>query len=65
MLLGRLEVGLMTIFLQEQLPSGYWFQYSRCNNQRLGFIRAVQRHRSNGKRQRLVDGDGKVLDLIF
>ena len=55
----------MKIILQEQLPSGTWFGWSSGNSQRICYFRAVQRNKSNGKRQRLVDSDGKLLDLIF
>jgi len=55
----------MKIFLEEQLPSGYWFQYSRCNNQRIGFIRASQRAASTGRRNRLVDDNGRIVDIIL
>ena len=55
----------MKIFLEEQLPSGYWFQYSRCNNQRIGFIRASQRASSTGRRNRLVDDNGRIVDIIL
>ena len=55
----------MRIFLEEQLPSGYWFRYSRGNNQRICFIRAQQRATRNKKRNRLVDEEGRVLDIIL
>ncbi|WP_413389815.1 hypothetical protein [Prochlorococcus marinus] len=55
----------MKILLQEQITYGYWFSWSSGTNERICYLRAVQRNRSTGKRQRLVDSDGKLLDLIF
>ena len=55
----------MKIIMQEQLSYGRWYSYSSGSNQRICFIRASQRHTSNGRRQRLVDSEGRVLDIIF
>jgi len=55
----------MTIFMEEQLPSGDWFQYSRGNTQKICHIRALQRASSSKRRNRLVDEEGRVLDIIF
>ena len=55
----------MKIFLEEQLPSGNWFQYSRGNNQRICYIRASQRASSSKRRNRLVDEEGRILDIIL
>ena len=55
----------MKIIMQEQLSYGRWFSYSSGSNQRICFIRESQRHTSNGRRQGLVDSEGRVLDIIF
>ena len=55
----------MKIFMEEQLPSGYWYQYSRGNNQRICYIRATQRAASNGRRNRLIDDEGRIIDIIL
>tara|TARA_R100001594_G_C3836697_1_gene214767 strand:+ start:210 stop:380 length:171 start_codon:yes stop_codon:yes gene_type:complete len=55
----------MKIFLQEQLPSGYWHQYERGYNQRICYIRAQQRASRSKRRNRLVDDEGRILDIIL
>ena len=55
----------MTIFMEEQLPSGNWFQYSRGSNQRICYIRATQRASHSKRRNRLVDEEGKIIDIIL
>ena len=55
----------MKILLEEQLPSGYWFQYSNGYNQRICYVRAQQRATITGRRNRLIDNEGRILDIII
>ena len=51
--------------MEEQLPSGNWFQYSRGDNQRICYIRASQRATLSRRRNRLVDDEGRIIDIIL
>jgi hypothetical protein len=54
----------MTIYIEWQDQHGNWHHYQSKQNQADAY-RVAQRHaESTGKRHRLVDGDGRLLDLI-
>ena len=53
---------LMIIQWQDQF--GRWQRYTEMHNQANAFRSAQARARSTGKRHRLVDPDGSLLDLL-
>lgn len=57
-------VDLMTISIEWQDQHGNWHHYQSKQNQADAYRVAQRRAQSTGKRHRLVDGDGRLLDLI-
>jgi len=55
---------LVKIHIEYQDQFGYWKHYTTQNHQPSAYITAKHRARSTGKRYRLVDEDGRVLDLL-
>jgi len=54
----------MTIKIEWQDQHGNWHHYQSKQNQADAYRVAQRRAESTGKRHRLVDGDGRLLDLI-
>ena len=54
----------MTINIEYQDQHGNWHHYQNNQNQADAYRVAQRRAESTGKRHRLVDGDGRLLDLI-
>ena len=54
----------MTIIIEWQDQFGRWHQYQTKQNQADAYRVAQRRAESTGKRHRLVDEDGHLLDLI-
>ena len=54
----------MTINIEWQDQHGYWHPYQTKQNHVDAYRVAQRRAASTGKRHRLVDGDGRLLDLI-
>jgi hypothetical protein len=54
----------MTINIEWQDQHGNWRHYQTKQNQADAYRVAQRRAESTGKRHRLVDGDGRLLDLI-
>ena len=54
----------MTINIEYQDQFGRWHHYQTKQNQVDAYRVAQRRAESTGKRHRLVDGDGRLLDLI-
>ena len=52
------------IIIQWQDQFGKWQQYQTVHHEGNAYQIASQLARSTGKRHRLVDGDGRLLDLI-
>lgn len=52
------------IFIQFMDDFHQWKQYTMKHNQRDAYRTAVNRSKSTGRRMRLVDEDGTLLDLI-
>ena len=53
----------MTINIEWQDQFGRWHHYQTKQNQADAYRVAQRRAASTGKRHRLVDGDGRLLDL--
>ena len=54
----------MTINMESQDQDGNWHHYQSKQNQADAYRVAQRRAESTGKRHRLVDGDGRLLDVI-
>ena len=54
----------LTINIEWQDQHGNWHHYQTKQNQADAYRVAQRRAESTGKRHRLVDGDGRLLDLI-
>ncbi|MCP9911281.1 hypothetical protein KBZ15_15410 [Cyanobium sp. BA20m-p-22] len=54
----------MTINIQWQDQNGYWRHFQSKQNQADAYRVAQRRAESTKKRHRLVDDDGRLLDLI-
>jgi len=54
----------MTIDIEWQDQFGCWHHYQSKQNQADAYRVAQRRAESTGKRHRLVDGSGRLLDLI-
>jgi len=54
----------MTIKIQYQDQFGKWQQYQTVHHQGNAYQIAKQLARSTGKRYRLVDGNGGLLDIV-
>jgi len=54
----------MKIFIQYQDQFGHWKQYTTKHNERDAFRTAQSRATSTGKRHRLIDESGSLLDLL-
>ena len=52
------------VIIQLQDQFGRWQSYTEMHNQANAFRSAQARARSTGKRHRLVDPDGSLLDLL-
>ena len=50
--------------IQWQDQFGHWQRYSEQHNQASAFRTAQARAKSTGKRHRLVDEDGQLLDVL-
>ena len=57
-------VELMTINIEWQDQNGYWRHFQTKQNQADAYRVAQRRAESTKKRHRLVDGDGRLLDLV-
>jgi len=55
---------IMKIFIQYQDQFGHWKQYTTKHNERDAFRTAQSRATSTGKRHRLIDESGSLLDLL-
>ena len=55
---------MMKLVIEYQDQHGYWKRYQTCHHQQNAYKTAVTRARQTGKRFRLVDEDGHLLDLI-
>ena len=55
---------MTTINIQWQDQFGRWQHYQRMHNAADAFRTAQSRARSTGKRHRLVDANGQLLDLV-
>ena len=60
----RSGVDRVTINIQWQDQFGRWHHYQTKQNQADAFRVAQRRAESTKKRHRLVDGDGRLMDLI-
>jgi hypothetical protein len=54
----------MKVRIEWQDQHGYWRPYQTQHHQQNAYRTATTRARSTGKRHRLVDEDGHLLDLI-
>jgi len=54
----------MMINIEYQDQHGNWHHYQTKQNQAGAYRVAQRRAESTGKRHRLVDGDGRLLDLL-
>ena len=52
------------IIIQWQDQFGHWQRYQEKHNAADAYRTAQQRARSTGKRHRLVDDDGRLLDIL-
>ena len=52
------------VIIQWQDQFGRWQRYTEMHNQANAFRSAQARARSTGKRHRLIDTDGSLLDLL-
>jgi hypothetical protein len=50
--------------IEYQDQFGRWHHYQTMHNEANAFRTAQSRARSTGKRYRLVDGDGRLLDIL-
>jgi hypothetical protein len=65
MVLEHFQVWIeMKIHIQVQNQFGEWQHFQTMNHQPSAFRTAQNRAKSTGKRHRLVDEDGRLLDLI-
>jgi len=55
---------MQRFIIQWQDQFGRWQRYSEQHNQASAFRTAQARARSTGKRHRLIDEDGHLLDLL-
>ena len=54
----------MKVFIQGQDQFGHWKHYTMTHHQANAYRSAVFRAKNTKKRHRLVDEDGRLLDLI-
>jgi hypothetical protein len=54
----------MKVIVEYQDQHGYWKRYSSSHHQPSAYKSASNRARQTGKRHRLIDEDGNLLDLI-
>ena len=54
----------MKVFIQYQDQFGRWHPYQTKHNERDAYRTAESRAKSTGKRYRLVDQNGNLLDLV-
>lgn len=54
----------MKIFIQYQDLWGNWKQFTTMHNEANAFRVAARRAQSTGKRHRLVDDSGRLIDLV-
>ena len=55
---------MQRFIIQWQDQFGHWQRYSEQHHQASAFRTAQARARSTGKRHRLVDGQGNLLDIL-
>jgi hypothetical protein len=63
-ILGFALIGAMTINIEYQDQHGNWHHYQTKHNQEDAYRVAQRRAGSTGKRHRLVDDGGRLLDLL-
>ena len=54
----------MTVNIEWQDQHGHWHHFQSKQNQTDAYRVAMQRAEATGKRHRLVDGDGRLLELL-
>lgn len=54
----------MKIYVEYQDQFGYWKSYTTKHHQQDAYRVAVNRAKTTGKRMRLVDENGRLLDLV-
>ena len=54
----------MKFFLQYQDQFGKWHRYQEKHNEGDAYRTAKARAKATGKRFRIVDGDGRLIDLV-
>tara|TARA_B100001996_G_scaffold227237_1_gene175018 strand:- start:119 stop:283 length:165 start_codon:yes stop_codon:yes gene_type:complete len=54
----------MKIFIEEQRQFGNWVQFSTKHNEADAYRVASRRASSTGKRMRLIDETGRVVDIL-
>ena len=54
----------MRVEIEYQDQFGRWHPYQTKHNEKDAFRTAESRAKSTGKRYRLVDGDGQLLDIV-
>jgi len=54
----------MKVIVEYQDQHGYWKRYSSSHHQPSAYTSASNRARQTGKRHRLIDEDGNLLDII-
>jgi hypothetical protein len=59
-----LWLSAMTVNIEWQDQHGHWHHLQSKQNQTDAYRVAMQRAASTGKRHRLVDGDGRLLELL-
>ena len=52
------------MIIEWQNQFGGWYRFTEVHNEANAFRTAKQRARNTGKRHRLVDADGSVLDIV-
>ena len=57
-------IPMTRVIIQWQDQFGHWQRYTEMHNQANAFRSAQARARSTGKRHRLVDQNGQLLDLL-
>jgi hypothetical protein len=55
---------MVTVHIQWQNQHGQWQHYQTTHHEASASRSAQQRARSTGKRHRLIDGNGRVLDIL-
>ena len=58
-------IAQMKVFVQYQDQFGHWRPYQTKHNERDALRTAQSRAKSTGKRYRLIDENGNLLDLVY